>query len=79
MARDEYLQHFAAVPLFSQCSKQQLQEIGRVADELTVPAGTVLTRQGDVARELFILVDGTASVTRESPLSVRAGSSGNWR
>ena len=48
MARDEYLEHLAAVPLFSRCSKSQLQEIGRVADELTVKAGTVLARQGDI-------------------------------
>ncbi len=65
MARDEYLQHLAAVPLFSHCSKQQLQEIGRVADELRVPAGKVLTRQGDVAFELFVLINGTATVTRD--------------
>jgi CRP/FNR family transcriptional regulator, cyclic AMP receptor protein len=65
MARDEYLEHLAAVPLFSKCSNSQLKEIGRVADELTVKAGTVLTRQGEVGRELFVIVNGTASVTRD--------------
>jgi CRP/FNR family transcriptional regulator, cyclic AMP receptor protein len=65
MARDEYLEHLAAVPLFSKCSNAQLKEIGRVADELTVKAGTVLTHQGDVGRELFVIVNGTASVSRD--------------
>jgi CRP-like cAMP-binding protein len=76
MARDEYLQHLAAVPLFSHCNRQQLQEIGKVADEVSVPAGTVLTRQGDVAFELFVLVSGTASVTRDGRLIATVGPGG---
>ena len=64
-AQDEYLQHLATVPLFSQCNKSQLQEISRVADELIVRAGTVLTRQGDFDYELFVVIDGRAKVTRD--------------
>jgi CRP-like cAMP-binding protein len=76
MARDEYLQHLAAVPLFSHCNRHQLQEIGKVADELSVPAGKVLTRQGDVAFELFVLVSGTASVTRDGQVIATVGPGG---
>lgn len=76
MARDEYLQHLAGVPLFSHCSTQQLREIGRVADELTVSAGTVLTRQGDMGLELFVLIDGTASVTRDGHKVAAVGRGG---
>ena len=65
MARDEYLQHLASVPLFSKCTKRQLQEIDKVATELDLPAGKVLARQGEVGFEMFILLDGTASVTRD--------------
>jgi CRP-like cAMP-binding protein len=64
VARDAYLKHLAAVPLFAKCSTAQLQEIGRVADELMVSAGTVLAREGAYASELFVVVDGTAKVTR---------------
>ncbi len=65
MARAEYLAHLAAVPLFSRCSTAELKEIGKVADEVTVPAGTVLARQGAVAFELFVIIAGTATVTRD--------------
>jgi CRP/FNR family cyclic AMP-dependent transcriptional regulator len=65
MVRDEYSQYLAAVPLFSGCNKAQLIEIGRVADELTVSAGTLLTRQGTVGLELFVILSGTATVTRD--------------
>jgi CRP/FNR family cyclic AMP-dependent transcriptional regulator len=64
VARDEYLDHLAAVPLFSKCDKGQLREIGRVADELTVHAGTTLTKQGDIGLELFLIIEGTAEVVR---------------
>ena len=65
MARDAYLEHLAAVPLFAKCNRKQLGEIGRVADEVTIPAGTTFVKQGAIGVELFIIVDGTASVTRD--------------
>ncbi len=63
--RDGYLRHLASVPLFSNCTKGQLQEIGKVADELVLPVGKVLACQGEVGFEMFILLDGTAAVTRD--------------
>jgi CRP/FNR family transcriptional regulator, cyclic AMP receptor protein len=63
--RDSYLRHLASVPLFSNCTKSQLQEIGKVADELILPVGKVLASQGEVGFEMFILVDGAAAVTRD--------------
>lgn len=65
MARDEYLQRLAAVPLFSKCTKSELNEIAKVADQVILPAGRVLAGQGDVGSELFIIIDGSASVTRD--------------
>jgi CRP/FNR family transcriptional regulator, cyclic AMP receptor protein len=76
MARDEYLGHLAAVPLFSHCSKAELKEVGKVADEVTVPAGTVLARQGAVAFELFVIVSGTATVTRDGRKIATVGPGG---
>jgi CRP-like cAMP-binding protein len=74
MARDEYLQGLAAVPVFSKCTKKQLQEIGEVATELILPAGKVLTREGEVGFEVFMLLDGTASVTRDGqPVATLTG------
>ena len=63
--RDGYPRHLASVPVFSNCTKRQLQEIGKVADELILPVGKVLARQGEVGFEMFILLDGTAEVTRD--------------
>jgi CRP-like cAMP-binding protein len=62
--RDRYLDHLAAVPLFAACSRKDLQKIARASDELTVPEGRVLVNQGDVGRECFVIIDGTATVKR---------------
>jgi CRP/FNR family transcriptional regulator, cyclic AMP receptor protein len=52
------------VPLFSAASKQELAEIASIADEIDLPEGKVLIREGDSGREFFVLVEGTADVER---------------
>jgi CRP-like cAMP-binding protein len=52
------------VPLFEECSKSDLAKIGRIADEIDVPEGKELIREGELARQFFILTDGWADVRR---------------
>jgi CRP-like cAMP-binding protein len=52
------------VPLFSSASKQELAEIASIADEIDLPEGKVLIREGDTGREFFVLVEGTGEVAR---------------
>ena len=51
-------------PLFEGLSKKELAELARVTDDLKVEQGTVLCREGKVGREFFVIVDGTAEVTK---------------
>jgi CRP/FNR family cyclic AMP-dependent transcriptional regulator len=53
-----------SVPLFSSCSKNELGAIASQADELTLPAGKTLTKQGDRGREFMVIVDGSAEVRK---------------
>ncbi|HEX9992176.1 MAG TPA: cyclic nucleotide-binding domain-containing protein [Acidimicrobiales bacterium] len=64
MPRAAYLEHLAQVPLFRSLSKRDLQRVARAADELQVEPGRVLMEQGQVGRECFVIVDGTATVRR---------------
>lgn len=64
VAKTAYLDHLARVPLFRSLSRRDLQRVGRAADELRVEAGRVLTEQGTVGRECFVIVEGTAAVRR---------------
>jgi CRP/FNR family cyclic AMP-dependent transcriptional regulator len=53
----------AKVPLFSDCSKRELQLISRAAKEVRRKSGTVLAKEGDAGVGLFLILDGTAEVT----------------
>ena len=53
------------IPLFSECSRSELEAVATVADEVHLPAGRVLIQQGDVGRELFVLVDGKVEVEQD--------------
>jgi CRP-like cAMP-binding protein len=62
--KDQYLEHLGNVPLFSACSKKELQTIARASDDVEVPAGKVLVHEGKPGHEFFLILDGNASVKR---------------
>jgi CRP-like cAMP-binding protein len=53
------------VPLFSRLSRSDLREVASLVDEVDMPEGKMLTREGDAGHEFFVLVDGTAAVNRD--------------
>jgi CRP-like cAMP-binding protein len=62
--KDAKLELLKRVPLFALCSKHELAEICQLADEIDLPAGKVLAREGDRGREFFVLVEGSVGVQR---------------
>ena len=50
-------------PLFQGLSKKELTELARHSEDLEVPEGYVLTREGDTGQEFFVLVEGKAEVS----------------
>lgn len=52
------------VPLFSHCSKKELGLVAQIADEIDLPEGKTLMREGDRGREFFVLVEGNAEVRK---------------
>ncbi len=58
------LAYFRRIPLFSNVSKRGLRRAVQAATEIDEPAGTVLVREGDTGRELYVIVGGQAKVTR---------------
>ena len=55
-------------------SRKQLTNVARLTDDLEVPAGTVLCRQGTRGQEFFVIVDGEATVTRGNKAVATIGS-----
>jgi len=62
LRRDAKTKAIAKVPLFARCSKRELALVAGIADELDLPAGKVLTREGAAGREFFVLLKGSAEV-----------------
>ena len=52
------------IPLFSECSRAELDAVARVTDELALPEGRVLMKQGARGRELVVLVEGDVAIER---------------
>jgi CRP/FNR family cyclic AMP-dependent transcriptional regulator len=64
--KDPKVEAIAHVPLFSRCSKSELARIAQLADEVDLPAGKSLTKEGATGREFFVLLEGTADVSRDA-------------
>ena len=63
--RDAFIDHLHRVPLFSACSRKDLQLVARRAEEVRVPAGKVLVTEGETGHEFFVILEGMAKVSRQ--------------
>ena len=64
LRQNEKVELIRSVPLFQHCSKKEIADVARLADEIDLPEGKVLTREGQQGHEFFVLVDGSATVVR---------------
>jgi CRP/FNR family transcriptional regulator, cyclic AMP receptor protein len=62
-SKDAKIELLSNVPLFSACSKRDLRRIAALVDEIDVPEGKVLIRQGEPGWECFVIAEGKAKAT----------------
>jgi CRP/FNR family cyclic AMP-dependent transcriptional regulator len=60
-----FIQLLGGIPLFSGVSKKGLRSLVGATDEIEVPPGKVIVREGDFDRDFFVIVSGSARVTRD--------------
>jgi CRP-like cAMP-binding protein len=65
MAGDPKVELISAVSLFAGCSRGDLSGVAGLMDEVDVPAGYVLMQQGDIGREMFVIVSGRVVIERD--------------
>ena len=70
---NEMLDKFRSLDIFSNCDDDELREIDSLTDEVQVPAGREIIRQGDLGREFIVIVNGEASVQRNGAEVNRLG------
>lgn len=73
MADNSKIQLLRRVPLFTECRGEPLELIGRLADEVDVADGYTLMRQGDLAQEFFLIVDGRVRIERDGQRAATLG------
>jgi CRP-like cAMP-binding protein len=59
---DHKISALARVPLFEHLTRKELEFIAREGDEVDVPAGRVLIRQGKPGDTFYVILDGEAEV-----------------
>ena len=64
LRKDAKIELIGKAPLFAGLGKQQLARVASIADEIDLPEGKALTRQGERGREFFILLEGEVEVRR---------------
>lgn len=61
------------VPLFAGCKSSALEQIGQLADEVDVPDGYTLIREGTFGEQFFLIVEGRIRVDRGGQLIATRG------
>ena len=77
LRKDTKIDLLKRVPLFASCTKDECRTLATIADELDLPEGRALTREGQPGREFFVLVDGTVDVIQGGEKIAELGA-GDW-
>jgi CRP/FNR family cyclic AMP-dependent transcriptional regulator len=64
-SQDTKVQALKNAPLFEGLSKKELTQLARVSEDMEIPAGTTLTKEGELGHEFFVIVEGDTQVKRK--------------
>ncbi|MGH2972472.1 MAG: cyclic nucleotide-binding domain-containing protein [Gaiellaceae bacterium] len=73
MRENPKVQLLRSTPLFAHCSSRQLAEIASTVDEIDVPAGRTVAREGLIGHEFVVLADGIADVEQDGQIVNKLG------
>lgn len=74
MAKDPKVDMLRKVALLTRCSDDAVASIARLADEVDVPDGYTLMRQGDLGQEFFLIIEGRVRIDRDGQTVATLGS-----
>ena len=73
MSRNPKVEQLRKVPLFDHCSKRELAGLAALVDELELPEGQTLAREGERGKEFLVLADGIADFASGGEVVNRLG------
>jgi CRP-like cAMP-binding protein len=62
---DPKIDLISSVPMFCRLGRREREQIAQLVDEIEVPAGKVLMRQGEHGAEMFVVVSGNFKIERD--------------
>ena len=65
---DARIDHLRRVPLFNDCTDEELRRIADISRTVETPAGTVVTQMGTPGDSFFFIIDGRVSV--QTPVGI---------
>ena len=72
--QDTKVEALRRAPLFEGLSRKELIQLARMSEDLEIPAGRTLCKEGERGQEFFVIVDGEVDVTRQGkPVAARGG------
>ncbi len=63
--RQTAVDRLKAVDQFAGCTREQLRDVVRLAERVEVGEGEILTREGRIGREFFLILSGSVGVTQK--------------
>jgi CRP-like cAMP-binding protein len=64
-SQDTKVEALKRAPLFEGLSKKELTQLARVSEDLEIPEGKTLTKEGELGHEFFVIVEGETEVKRK--------------
>jgi len=65
LGRQATVDRLQMVDQFASCTREQLEDVARLAERIQVGEGEILTREGRIGREFFLILSGTVGVTQK--------------
>ncbi len=65
VGRKATVDRLKAVDQLSDCTPEQLEQVANLSERIQVAEGEILTREGRIGREFFLILAGTAAVTQK--------------
>ena len=73
-SQDTKVEALKRAPLFEGLSRKELTQLARVSEDMEIPAGTALCKEGEIGHEFFVIVDGKVEITRKGRKVAMRGS-----
>ena len=64
-SQDTKVEALKRAPLFEGLSRKELSQLARVSEDMEIPEGATLTREGEIGHEFFVIIEGDTQVKRK--------------